>query len=209
MKYIKSLEEVIKARRSVRRFKSDLMPKEVIQKIVTSALYAPSGGEPYTEPRKIYVLSQNSDILNLAKQLLVTKIKKNSKALSILLFVLPFLKPKMQAFSNKLRIMAEVGIPSLEVAPYFIVIAQKKVFPPVAQLSLSHAMQNIWLSATNEDLGFQMISATNLLSNNLELLDLLGLEKNRYELGGCVLGYSDEDTKAPKNLDDSSSIYWV
>ncbi len=209
MKDIKNLEEVIKARRSVRRFKSDPIPKEVIQKIVTSVLYAPSGGEPDTQPRKIYVLSQNSNTLNLTKQLLVNKIKKNSKVLSRLLFVLPFLKPKMQAFSNKLKIIAEVGIPSLEVAPYFIIIAQKKVFPPVAQQSLSHAMQNIWLSTTSEDLGFQMISATNLLSNNLELLDMLGLEKDRYELGGCVLGYSDEDTTTPKNLDDSSSIYWV
>lgn len=48
------LESVIKGRRSIRRFKRKEVPDEMLEKILTSALWAPSAGN--LQSRKFYVI---------------------------------------------------------------------------------------------------------------------------------------------------------
>ena len=67
--------------------------------------------------------------------------------------------------------------------------AEKTGFPHVQKQSIAHALQNMWLTATNLGLGFQLIFMTGTLSKNRHFLSLLNLTKGEYELDGCAIGY--------------------
>lgn len=54
--------------------------------------------------------------------------------------------PKAEVFLKVLKDIAVLGF-NLR-PPYFIIVAEKEGFPPVAQLSLAHRLENMWLKAT-------------------------------------------------------------
>jgi len=64
--------------------------------------------------------------MDQAKQLLLAMIKKNAKGLNIIIRIFPFLKKKMGFFAKLLNNITQHGIPGLETAPYYIIIAEKK-----------------------------------------------------------------------------------
>jgi nitroreductase len=157
----KTLAEVIETRISTRSFAAEIPHKEDINEIVRSAVLAPYGGAtgiPLSEIRKIFILSQGTKTMEKAREMLLTQVKRNSKKIAVLLLLLPFLRKKMRPFSNRLKAISKNGIPSLKEAAYFVIIAEKKGFPPVEKQSIAHALQNMWLSATAVGLGFQLIS---------------------------------------------------
>ena len=208
----KSLIEVIKLRRSIRSFTTDIPNKEDINEIVQSALLAPYGGAtgiPLNEIRKIFIFVQDSEPMKQAQEILLSELRKNSRKIRIILRILPFLRKKMGSFSKRLNAISNNGIPSLNKAPYFIVIAEKKGFPPVEKQSIAHALQNMWLSATNLGLGFQLISAVGTMSNNKQFFKLLGLTKGDYALDGCVIGFAKHDSKATKEFNNAEYVNWI
>ena len=208
----KTLEEVIKSRRSIRDFSNEVPGIEDVEEILKAALYAPYGGAtgfPLSEIRKIFVFTQNSDKMKEARELLLSQIKKNSKKMNNLLIFFPFLKKKMQPFATRLKSISSNGIPSLIEAPYYIIIAEKKGFPPIGKQSIAHALQNMWLTATEKGLGFQLISATGKMNNNKQFLQLLGLHKGEYEIDGCVIGYAKNYPETIKDIDLEKSVKWL
>jgi len=56
---------IIKSRRSIRKFKEDNIPDEVINNILESAIYAPSEGN--LQPWKFYVVRDRSTKIQIAK----------------------------------------------------------------------------------------------------------------------------------------------
>ncbi|MDR2916290.1 MAG: nitroreductase family protein [Tannerella sp.] len=199
-----SLEQIIKSRRSVRNFSTEIPPAEDLTKIIESAVYAPYGGAtgiPLDELRKIFVFRQGSESMEAAKGIFLSQMRKNAKKLNRLLKFLPFLKPKMQTFANKVSGLAKGGSPALNTAAYFIVLAEKKGFPPVEKQSMAHALENMWLMATDLGLGFQLLSAIGTLSDNKDFLKLLDLKKGEYALDGCVIGYPKNSNEKIKEFD--------
>lgn len=212
----KSLTEVIKSRRTIRSFTTETPPIEDIKEIIQSAIFAPYGGAtgiPLNEIRKIFVFSQNTEPMEKAREMLLSQIKKNARKMNMLLILLPFLRKKMQPFSNRLNAVSKNGIPSLNEAAHFIIVAEKKRvppgFPPIEKQSIAHAMQNMWLTATNLGLGFQLISETGSLSKNKQFLKLLGLSRGNYAIDGCVIGFPKTYPEIRKeiNLDDYAT--WI
>ncbi len=199
----KSLEQIIKTRRSTRSFSSEIPPREDLMKIIEAAIYAPYGGAtgiPLTELRKVFVFKQDTDGMEKAKEILLLQAKKNAKKLNFILTIFPFLKKKMQTFANKVNGIAKGGVPAMNNAAYFIVLAEKKGFPPIEKQSMAHAFENMWLRATELDLGFQLVSAISTLSNNKDFLKLLNLKKGEYALDGCVVGYPKSNTEKTKEF---------
>ena len=92
---------------------------------------------------------------------------------------------------------------------YYIVIAEKKGFPPVEAQSWAHAMQNMWLSATAQGLGFQLISATGMMAGNREFMQLLGLKSGDYALCGCVIGVAKTVPKPREERRMENFIRWM
>jgi nitroreductase len=209
---VKSVDYVVRSRKSVRLFSTEFPDEEVMKNIIHSAIYAPYGGAtgfPYQEIRRIFVLSQKSEKFKKARELLLSAMRKNAAKLNRLLFFLPFLRKKMQRFADRISALSKSGIPALNDAPYYIIIAEKKGFPLVAKQSIAHALQNIWLSSTAAGLGFQLISATGMMSDNKTFCKLLGLPKGVYQLDGCVIGIPKDENTELKEFAADKFVTWL
>jgi nitroreductase len=203
MKPIKTFDDVINKRRSIRSFTNEFPSQELINKIIQAGILAPYAGAtgiPLNQIRKFFIISAKSESMPMIKRLLLNQIQKNSRKLKIILSLFPFLRKKMGSFSNRLEQFSRNGIPSLEEAPYYIIIAEKKGFPPIEKQSMAHALQNMWLMATSLGVGFQLLSATGTMSKNREFLKILGINKGEYEIDGCLIGY-------PKNYPSEKTVH--
>ncbi len=208
----KPLEQIIKTRRSTRNFTKEIPSDEDMMKIIESAIYAPYGGATgisLEQLRKIFIFKQDTDSMNEARETLLSQLQKNAKKLNLVLTIFPFLKKKMQSFANKVNGLAKGGVPAMNQAAYFIVLAEKKGFPPVEKQSIAHAFENMWLTATELGLGFQLVSATNTLSNNDDFLKLLNLPKGKYSLDGCAIGYPKSNTEKIKTFEVGKFVTWM
>jgi len=212
----KSLTDLITSRRTIRSFTTETPPIEDIKEIIQSAIFAPYGGAsgiPLNEIRKIFVFSQNTEPMEKARELLLSQIKKNARKMNILLILLPFLRRKMRPFSNRLNALSKNGISSLNEAAHFIVVAEKMRvppgFPPIEKQSIAHAMQNMWLTATNLGLGFQLLSETGSLSKNKQFLKLLGLQRGNYAIDGCLIGFPNKYPAIRKEINIDDYATWI
>lgn len=188
---VATLSEVIRTRRSIRRFTDAVPPAEAMREILQSAIFAPFGRATDLQPkdiRKIFVFSQDSESSNIARELLLGQIRRVARKVNLLLLLCPFLRKKMGTFSKRISALAENGIPGLTEGAFYIVVAVKKGFPSMEKQTIAHAMQNMWLSATAQGLGFQLVSQTALLSKDQRFMQLLRLKPGDYELDGCVIG---------------------
>jgi len=187
---ISVLDEVIRSRRTIRSFYGEISD-ETLMKILESGIYAPFGGAtgiPLKEVRKIFIFRQNTESIKVVRDIINAQLKSGASRIGLLLKLMPFLRKKMQVFANRLKNLSENGIPGLTEGAFYIVIAEKSGFPPVEKQSLSHTMENIWLTATAYGLGFHLVSATSLLSKNKKFMKILALNQGEWALDGCVIG---------------------
>ena len=211
-KTVKTLSTIIRTRRTIRSFTNAIPPAGDINEILQSAIFAPFGGAtgiPLKEIRKIFIFSPNTEKMNRARELLLTQIRRGARKISIALILFPFLKKRMQPFANRISTLARNGIPGLTEGAYYIVVAEKKGFPPIEKQSIAHAMQNMWLSATAQGLGFQLISATGMMSKNKEFMQLLGLKAGDYEIDGCVIGWPMMAPKPHEGFQIEDFVTWL
>jgi nitroreductase len=209
---IETLSTIIRARRSIRRFTNAVPPAEGMKEILQSATFAPFARAtdlPPKDIRKIFVFSQGTENINLVSELLLGQIRRVARKVNIVLLLFPFLGKKMGLFSKRISALAENGIPGLAEGAFYIVVAVKKGFPSMEKQTIAHAMQNMWLSATAQGLGFQLVSQTGMMSKNKEFMQLLGLKPGDYELDGCVVGMPKmvPEPREERHLEDF--VTWV
>ncbi|MDR2840459.1 MAG: nitroreductase family protein [Paludibacter sp.] len=198
----KNLDQIVKDRRSTRNFSKEIPNEEDLMNILKSCIYAPCGGaELSPEKRKIFVFKQGTENMTKAREIILSQVKKSAKMMNRMLIFLPFLRKKMGTFAKKLKMISENGIPALTDAGYFIVIAEKKGFPPVENQSIAHALENMWLTATDSDIAFQMLTVVGQMSKNDQFMNLLNLKKGDYTLGGCAIGYPQTSVNKPKDFE--------
>lgn len=210
---IAALEEIIRSRRSTRSF-SGQVPDEVLQKIVESAVYAPfaaGAGIPLKEGRRIFIFRQGTEPMEQAKAIMDEQLRNGASKIGMAVSLFPFLRKKMQFFANRIKSTAETGIPGLTEGSFYIVAAEKKGFPPIAEQALAHVMQNMWLTATAYGVGFQVLSVTSGLSKNRRFMQLLDLppKEKEWALSGCVVGMPKHSSKGKRERDTEHFIRWV
>jgi nitroreductase len=94
---------------------------------------------------------------------------------------------------NRLDTIKSLGmVPGIGTAPFYIIVAEKRGFPPVELQSLAHCLENMWLKATALDLGFQIVSITAQMADNARFCSILGIETGNWALMGCATGYPAE-----------------
>lgn len=211
-KATETLSAIIRARRSIRSFTNAVPPAEGMKEILQSAIFAPFGRAtdlPPQDIRKIFVFSQGTENINIARELLLGQIRRVARKVNIVLLLFPFLGKKMGLFSKRISALAENGIPGLAEGAFYIVVAVKKGFPSMEKQTIAHAMQNMWLSATAQGLGFQLVSMTGMMSKDKEFMQLLGLKPGDYELDGCIIGMPKmvPEPREERHLEDF--ITWV
>jgi nitroreductase len=205
------LDKIIFNRRTVREFNSDPIPKEFIENIIIAGFLAPYGGATgnnLNESRRFFVLERSTESYKIAKELILSNIKKNAKNFEIASIFLPSLRKKGKTFLERLKTISENGIPGIETAQYYVIIAEKKGMPPVEKQSMAHALENMWLKATAYGFGFQLLSATSLMSKNKDFMDLLRLPIGEFALDGCLIGYPKNNSSKRAEF-DLKDIQWL
>ena len=106
----------------------------------------------------------------------------------------PALGKSAGSFAQRLDAIRKMGrVPGIGTAPYYLIVAERKGYPPVELQSLAHCMENMWLKATALDLGFQLVSITSQMSANPAFCKILGIPAGEWELMGCAIGYPQDE----------------
>ncbi len=205
------LDEIIESRRSIRSFKNDIPPKDAIKAIIRAGLFAPYAGAALDQGdfRRFVVIQNCSPIMAKAGELMQRQIKSMSEKLNLEMQRDPVMQSRAQKFARRLEAISKEGVPGVGSAPYFIVVAERKGYPPVEQQSLAHCLQNMWLEATAIGLGFHLVSATAEMAKDKEFCDLIGIPFGEFEINGCTVGYPLTKLPHAKRQDVDEVTSWL
>ncbi|HHV71811.1 MAG TPA: nitroreductase family protein [Clostridia bacterium] len=186
------LVEAIKTRRSIRQFKPDPVPEELIKEVIETALWAPSGMN--TQPWKVIVVSgEKRNEFNATIQKAVNHINERLKRL----------------FPEKMQKRIHGYFKDLGGAPHIIVVVVAKndnIKQQETEIQAGSAlMQNLCLVAHDKGLGTCWMSAPLWIED--EVMDFLGM-KNEWKLVAVTpLGYPDQNPPVPPRKGDP--IIWI
>ena len=188
-----ALDAIVCARHSVRTFGPTPPSREAVEAIVQAGLLAPFAafavaGVP--DFRKVFIFQTSSDATAAAARIITNRIAKQADELEKKVGSIPFV--------HNLKRIGAKGVPGVGIAPFYIVVGEKKGIPPVAAQSLCYCLQNMWLKATSLGIGLQIISATGQMDSDPEFCRLLNIPVGEYALDGCVLGYPADNYQPRK-----------
>ena len=203
-----ALDDVLKARHTIRSFSPAPLEKEDIDQIIRAGLIAPFAAIAVigkTDFRKFFIIPAESPTRGKVKDMIVDRFPKYVEDLEKGSGPTPFVK------------MLKGGGPNMVAGlldkPCLVIGGERWGSPAIAPESLSYCFENMWLKATSLKIGFQLLSVISgmKLGNDKEFCQLLGIPPGEYYLDGFALGYPAVDYKpAPvKYPDFESSVRWL
>ena len=192
------LDRILAERRSHRIFRPEFPPRDAIMSIIQAGLLAPFAaaavGNPADYFRRFFIMKNGSASIAAAAPLVMAQVTIMNQGLEKEMEKNPALRTMAVSFVQRLAQIRSMGrVPGIGTAPYYIVVAERKGFPPVEQQSLAHCLENMWLKATALGLGFQIVSVTAQMSSDPSFCRILGIPPGQWELMGCAVGYAKED----------------
>ena len=192
------LDRILAERRSYRMFKPEFPPEDAIWRIIHAGLLAPFAaaavGNSTDYFRRFFVMKIGSKSMNAASPLVFEQIRVIAGTVKKEMEKNPEIRKMAGSFAQRLDAIQKMGrVPGIGTAPYYIVVAERKGYPPVELQSLAHCMENMWLKATALGLGFQMVSITSEMSKKPEFCRILGISAGEWELMGCAIGYPHDE----------------
>lgn len=192
------IDRVIGCRRSHRQFRPEVPETEDIRRILHAGLLAPfAAAAPGTSKdyfRRFFVVRSGSAAMNEVSPLVMAKVRRMEVDLARAMENDPVLRQKAAGFSRRLAMIVKGGIvPGIGTAPYYIVAAERRGFPPVELQSLAHCMENMWLKATALGLGFQIVSVTSEMADDPAFCKIIGVRPGEWALMGCAVGYAQDE----------------
>jgi nitroreductase len=192
------LDRILAERRSYRMFKPEFPPEDAIRRIIHAGLLAPFAaaavGNSSEYFRRFFVMKLGSKSMNAAAPLVFEQVREMAARLKKEMEKDPEIRKLAGSFAQRLDAIQKMSrVPGIGTAPYYIVVAERKGYPPVELQSLAHCMENMWLKATALGLGFQLVSVTSEMSKNPEFCRILGINAGEWELMGCAIGYPKEE----------------
>jgi nitroreductase len=207
----KILDQIIESRRSIRKFKQEVPPRELIEKILHAGLLAPfaAAGASREDFRRFIVIPRESKAMEQAIQIVNNRLVTWIKQIETQMQTDQFVKTHAGPFYERLKMMPQYGMPNLGKAPYYIVVAEAHGFPQEEQLSIAHCLQNMWLKATALGLGMQLLSITQSLDKDQGFCELIKIPLGEYALDGCLIGYADINPPAPRRPNLNQITRWL
>ncbi len=201
-----TLDEIVRARHSVRAFSSISPSHEDIEAIINAGLLAPFGAFAVagkSDFRKVFIFKNSSAKMESAANILKKRIANQADELEKKVGSIPFV--------HNLKRIGQQGVPGVGSAPYYVVIGEKKGMPPVAAQSLCYCIENMWLKATTLGIGLQLISATALMDSDPKFCRLLNIPVGEYALDGCALGFPVDEyqPRSVKYPTLKESVSWL
>jgi nitroreductase len=188
------LDQILGERRSNRTFTAQYPSEDEIRRILHAGLLAPFAaaavGTSHDYFRRFFVMARGSKSMKTVTPLVFAQVERMADGLEKEMAHNPVLREKADSFARRLSMIRKSGvIPGVGTAPCYIVVAEKRGFPPVGLQSLAHCLENMWLKATALGLGFQLVSVTSQLSDDPVFCEVLGISPGEWDLMGCAVGY--------------------
>jgi nitroreductase len=192
------LDRILAERRSYRRFKPEFPPEDAIRRIIHAGLLAPFAaaavGNSTEYFRRFFVMKMGSKSMDAASPLIFEQVRAMAGALKKEMENNPEIRKMAGSFAQRLDAILKMNrVPGIGTAPYYVVVAERKGYPPVELQSLAHCMENMWLKATALGLGFQLVSVTSEMSTSPAFCRILGISAGEWELMGCAIGYPHDE----------------
>jgi nitroreductase len=192
------LDRILAERRSYRMFKPEFPPEDAIRRIIHAGLLAPFAaaavGNSSEYFRRFFVMKLGAKSMNAAAPLVFEQVRAMAASLKKEMEKNPEIRKLAGSFVQRLDAIQKMSrVPGIGTAPYYIVVAERKGYPPVELQSLAHCMENMWLKTTALGMGFQLVSVTSEMSKNPEFCRILGINAGEWELMGCAIGYPKEE----------------
>lgn len=207
----KVLDDLIGSRRTVRKFKSEIPPKELIEEILMAGLLAPYARLIVTREdyRRFIIIPRESEVTAQVASLIKRRGAALYEELENKMKTDEFLRGHGSPYLSVLKMTGQQGPPGIGKAPYYIVVAEQRGVPEIAGLSIAHCMENMWLKATALDLGFQILSITHSMAEDKEFCELIGIPFGEFDIDGCLIGYPDVPPSPSKRLPLNEVTKWL
>jgi len=209
-----TLDQILGERRSYRLFRPEFPPEDAVRRIIHAGLLAPFAaaavGNSVDYFRRFFVMKKGSPSMNAASPLVMAEIHRMSESLHEDMKNNLRLRESAIGFAQRLAMIKKLGVvPGIGTAPYYIVVAERKGYPPVELQSLAHCLENMWLKATALELGFQIVSITSEMAQKPEFCTILGITPGEWALMGCAIGYPQETLSPSIRPSDEEVTRWL
>jgi nitroreductase len=198
---VAAIRQVIARRCSIRSFASAMPSHELIEEILAAgfaAPYAAAMAPGAALDRRFFVLPRGCAALQAAA---ATMKAHAVEALG---------EGELPApLSARLAPIAQGRILGVGTAPYYVVVAERAGMMTVAQESIAHALENMWLMATALGLGMHLVSVTSMMADDRAFCHILGLPVSEFALNGCAIGVPEQAAEARSLFDVGSVIRWL
>lgn len=173
------------------------------------APHAGATGAALVDKRRFLVIRRQSAAHTRLHALALARVKANRRRLIIAGRFVPGFAKKTANFVKRLDAIAKGGIKTLQEASVWIIVAERKGFPPAEAKSIAHVLQNMWLKATELGIGFMLLTMTGMLSADAAFMAEIGLAKGEWEIDGCLIGLPvNPSTPSAEHLPESA-VAWL
>ena len=184
--------EAIETRRSIRSFKPQPVPIEVLKTIIAAANQAPSGMN--TQPWRFVVVEDKV----LKRRLVETAVPNSRKYLEPLKEVNP------ARYASIMKRYDELEDPVYYSAPSIIFVIGSGLY---ASDSCPMACENLMLAALSLGLGSCWVKLGSLIADNRGIVEALELKEGETIFGPILVGYPTDQPKAPPKKEPV--IKWI
>lgn len=177
--------ESILTRRSTRKYLNKPVSKELLEKIIETGRYAPSGGNSQSNH---FIVIQN-------KQIIDRLVKMVEKAFS----KMEITENMYRSLQNSINLSKKGGYVFSYNAPVLIIVANKRDYGN-NQADCAIAIENMMLEANELDLGSCHINQLKWLNEGrkiLSYLQSLGMKEDERVYGSLIIGYPDTNDGKP------------
>jgi nitroreductase len=177
--------DIIRSRRSIRKYKPDQIRDEELEMIIEAGRYAPSGGNNQSSH---FIVIQNKPILD-ALTLLVEKTFAGMEAE----------KTMYQGMIRVIELCKRGGYDFIYSAPTLVVAANKRGYTN-ALVDCAVALENMMLAATSQGIGSCWINHLKWLTDVEAVrafMRELGMNEDEQICGAVALGYPDQVYSSP------------
>lgn len=179
------LIEIIRKRRSIRRYKPEQIADAELSEIIEAGRFAPSGGNNQTNH---FIVIQNEQILSELKNIVASEFAKMEVA-----------EDTYKSLKSAILQSKGGNYDFTYKAPTIVVLANMRGYGN-AMADCAVALQNMMLAAASIGIGSCWINQLAWLTDNMAVrnyMEKLGLLETEVICGGLILGYSDQNEMPP------------
>jgi len=205
------LDRVIRERRTVRAFAGGELSRETVEQVLEAGRLAPYASIAVEGPlfRRFVVMPAGSKAVKRAEEIIRAASTARLGMMKARMAEDEAFRKQAEKYAGRIEALSAGGDVGFSGVGCYIVAAEMRGFPPVEERSLAHVMQNMWLKAAALGLGFRLLSVTTMMADNEEFVALLGLERGKYALDGCVIGYPKIVPPPPERAGLGDIVTWL